>query len=82
MIELVHPDGTRVPLLGMRSTRTGALRPLTDAELAKLRKQWADHGSPLVRVEGADAEPVALALEVEGAGPDGTLRLIYDRGAP
>lgn len=52
-IVLVHHDGTRVPLLGMRSTRTGQLRPPTDEEIAALRVQWARFGDPRVRVESA-----------------------------
>lgn len=50
MITLLHPDGTRIPLVGMRSTRTGELRPPTDEELARLRAQWARFGDPRVKI--------------------------------
>lgn len=52
-ITLIHADGTRVPLDGMRSTRTGELRPATAAELAALVVRWARFGDPRVRVEGS-----------------------------
>lgn len=51
MIAIVHTSGIRVPLLGMRNTKTGELRPPTEAEVAKLKAQWGRFGDPKARVE-------------------------------
>lgn len=51
MIAIVHANGKRVPLLGMRNTKTGELRPPTEAEVAKLKAQWERFGDPKAKVE-------------------------------